>query len=69
MRAGRCCAEGRIVYRKEGERVEAGYTDKVEETAKAIIRILADNGFSIQEAEEVLEATKYTIRQQKVAGG
>lgn len=53
--------------RKEGERVEAGYTDKVEETAKAIIRILADNGFSIQEAEEVLEATKYTIRQQKVA--
>lgn len=43
------------------------YTDKVEETAKAIIHILADNGFSIQEAEEVLEATKYTIRQQKVA--
>ena len=47
--------------------MEAGYTDKVEETAKAIIRILADNGFSIQEAEEVLEATKYTSRQQKVA--
>ena len=44
------------------------YPDKVEETTKAIIRILADNGFSIQEAEEVLEATKYTIRQQKVAG-
>lgn len=43
------------------------YTDKVKETAKAIIHILADNGFSIQEAEEVLEATKYTIRQQKVA--
>ena len=47
--------------------MDMDYTDKVEETAKAIIRILADNGFSIQEAEEVLEATKYTIRQQKVA--
>lgn len=47
--------------------MKGGCTDKVEETAKAIIHILADNGFSIQEAEEVLEATKYTIRQQKVA--
>lgn len=47
--------------------MDANYADKVEETAKAIIRILADNGFSIQEAEEVLEATKYIIRRQKVA--
>ena len=49
---------------KGGERVETNYNDIVDNAKKAIIQILADNGFSIQEAEEVLEVIKYTCSSQ-----
>lgn len=38
-----------------------------EKTAKAIVQLLADNGFTVMEADEVLAMVQYLIQQQKVS--
>lgn len=38
-----------------------------EKTAKAIVQLLADNGFTVRESDQVLAMVQYLIQQQKVS--
>lgn len=40
--------------------------ERTQEAVKAIMQVLADNGFTMREANETLEAVKYCLTFQKV---